>query len=318
MKNQPDGPDGHQAQSIAHVNDARAADERPLLRSFPNPSGYGTHYHFTSKGQDVPNSAKLKRYLNADIGTRWADMILVVCFFISGLIDAGAYNAYGCFSSMQTGNTVFAALGVSDLPVNSPPLAWTKSVCSIVCYLLGSVATSSFHRSFGERKRWVMTASFALQTIFVIVPAILVQRGSSSESPPGDNEPSSLMLPADPGFPWADLIPIGLLSFQAAGKVMASRILQYNAMPCVVLTTLYTDLVTDPGLLSAGLYANPQRNRRAGGVVFYFIGAVIGGVAASKPIGFSGGLWIASVIQGVIAMSWLAWREDTAEGDEEG
>ncbi|KAK3707534.1 hypothetical protein LTR37_012029 [Vermiconidia calcicola] len=244
MKNQPDGPNGHQAQSIAHVNDARAADERPLLRSFPNPSGYGTHHHFTSKGQDVPNSTKLKRYLNADIETRWADLILVVCFFISGLIDAGAYNAYGCFSSMQ--------------------------------------------------------------------------RGSSSESPPGDNDPSSLMLPADPGFPWADLIPIGLLSFQAAGKVMASRILQYNAMPCVVLTTLYTDLVSDPGLLSAGLYANPQRNRRAGGVVFYFIGAVIGGVAASKPIGFSGGLWIASVVQGVIAASWLAWKEDTAEGDEEG
>lgn len=43
----------------------------------------------------------LKDYLTADIDTRWADLILIVCFLIAGLIDSGAYNAYECFTSMQ-------------------------------------------------------------------------------------------------------------------------------------------------------------------------------------------------------------------------
>lgn len=44
---------------------------------------------------------KLKCYLTADVNTRWADLILIICFAISGLIDSGAYNAYECFVSMM-------------------------------------------------------------------------------------------------------------------------------------------------------------------------------------------------------------------------
>ena len=80
--------------------DANTASERPLLRSFPNPSRYGTH-SVSSKQEDTPVTTKLKAFLVADVDTRWADLILIVLFFISGSIDAGAYNAYECFTSMQ-------------------------------------------------------------------------------------------------------------------------------------------------------------------------------------------------------------------------
>lgn len=83
-------------------SESTRAEERPLLRSFPNPSGYGIP-RLPSKTTDVSMSAKLKEHVNADIDTRWADLVLIVCFFISGSIDAGAYNAYECFSSMQVG-----------------------------------------------------------------------------------------------------------------------------------------------------------------------------------------------------------------------
>ena len=93
--------DGHLAVSpIGHDNDATGAADRPLLRSFPNPSGYGTN-HPTFKYQEVSRIARTKQYLTADIDTQWADLILIVGFFISGLIDAGAYNAYQNFASMQ-------------------------------------------------------------------------------------------------------------------------------------------------------------------------------------------------------------------------
>ena len=42
-----------------------------------------------------------KSYLNADLDTRWTDLILIACFGTSGLIDSGAYNAYNCFTSMM-------------------------------------------------------------------------------------------------------------------------------------------------------------------------------------------------------------------------
>ena len=218
---------------------------------------------------------------------------------------------------VKTGNTVFAALGVSDLPVGSPSLAWTKSLCSVVCYLLGSFVSGSYHRTFGERKRWVLAVSFTFQAALILISGVLVQRGQSSGSPVAQSEPSLLTIPADPSFPWADLVPIGLLSFQSAMKVISSRVLEYTALPVVVLTTLYSDLISDPSLFSAGLISNVQRNRRAGGVVFYFAGAMIGGVASSRAIGFSGGLFIAALIQIATAAAWLLWRGESEKKDDE-
>ncbi|KAK6396407.1 hypothetical protein LTR65_009491 [Meristemomyces frigidus] len=273
---------------------------------------------------------KVQGYLTADITTRWADLVLIVCFALSGLIDSGAYNAYECFVSMmvrdckpqpptqadlsmQTGNTIFAALGVSDLPVSAPRHAWTKSVCSILAFLLGALLTSVFHRALGERKRWVVATSFAVQAAMIAVSAYLVQLGRSSGSPV--KKPSTTGFPADPGFPWLDLVPIALLSFQAAGKVVASRVLQYNALPSVVLTTLYNDLVSDPGLLTGGLLGNVGRNRRLGGLLFYIGGAVAGGAFVTSSLGFSGLLWTAAALKLGVVLAWLLWREEVKKED---
>lgn len=222
---------------------------------------------------------------------------------VSGLVDSCAYNAYNCFVSMQTGNTIFLALGANDLPIATPSLAWTKSLTSILSFLLGAGLISAFHRTFGERKRWVLAASFSFQMAVTIVSAILVSSGSSSESPARPGEPSAPMgIPQDIGFPSMDLVPIGLLSFQAAGKVVASRVLGYNALPAVVLTTLYNDLASDPALLTAGLMGNVQRNRRLGGLLSYVGGALIGGTFARSSLGFAGALYFTAGIKLLVVL----------------
>lgn len=144
-------------------------------------------------------------------------------------------------------------------------------------------------------------------------------RGHSSGAPTSHNDPTLEIAAstADPGFPWTDLIPIALLAFQAAAKVIASRVLQQGGLPCIVLTTLYTDLISDPNFFSAGLFGNAQRNRRFGGAAFYFIGAVLGGVAAaSNSFGFSGALFVAAGIQMLTAVTWLLWRAEKSDHDE--
>lgn len=218
----------------------------------------------------------------------------------------------------QTGNTIFLALGVNSLPVDTPDLAWTKSLTAILSFLLGAALISFFHRTFGERKRWVLAASFFFQMLVTSIAAILVHSGSSSESPARPGEPSAQSgIPRDLGFPTMDLVSIGMLSFQAAGKVVASRVLGFNALPTVVLTTLYNDLASDPTLFTAGLMGNVQRNRRFGGLLFYIFGALAGGAFARSSVGFTGALWFTAGLKVLIVIAWLMWREEGKEIDGE-
>lgn len=51
----------------------------------------------------VKRRSGFKAYMVAQIDTKWADGLLLLCFFCSGLVDSMAFNMYGCFVSMQTG-----------------------------------------------------------------------------------------------------------------------------------------------------------------------------------------------------------------------
>ena len=43
----------------------------------------------------------------ANIDVRHADLVFILCYFVSGLLDSSAYNAWTCFVSMQTGMKTF-------------------------------------------------------------------------------------------------------------------------------------------------------------------------------------------------------------------
>lgn len=45
----------------------------------------------------------LVQYLASDINTKRADIILIICAFVSGLVDGVSFTAWGSFASMQTG-----------------------------------------------------------------------------------------------------------------------------------------------------------------------------------------------------------------------
>jgi hypothetical protein len=59
--------------------------------------------------------SRLSTYLKQDICRRHSDLILLACSFISGLCDSGAFNAWSCFVSMQTGMSLkTASIGLLD------------------------------------------------------------------------------------------------------------------------------------------------------------------------------------------------------------
>jgi uncharacterized membrane protein YoaK (UPF0700 family) len=103
------------------------------------------------------------------------------------------------------------------------------------------------------------------------------------------------------------LLPLALLSFQSAGQITMSRVLAYNELPTVVLTSTYCDLFIDPHLLTAPITEDPKRNRRAASVVALLVGAVVGGLL-TRSGDISNALWIAAGIKAIFAVLWVFWH----------
>jgi uncharacterized membrane protein YoaK (UPF0700 family) len=235
---------------------------------------------------------RLSNHLTETVSESWADMILLVCYISTGLLDSSSVFIWGCFVSMQTGNTIYLGLGLVD-PGSSK--RWIRSVISIGSFCLGSLCFSTFHRHFGSRKRWVVLASFTTQLLLIIIAATMVTLGSTQ----------------GPGLHWHVLVPLTLLAFQSSGQTAASRVLQYNGLPSV-LTSSYCDLFSDPKLF-VGLRANPERNRRIAAPLLLLAGACCGGLFAKSSLGLEGALWTAACLKACIVCAWMVWKGEDDE-----
>lgn len=268
---------------------------------------------------DMKKKASIRSRLEAQIDTKWGDIVLLACFYCSGLIDSMAFNMYGCFVSMQTGNTIFIGLGVNGQPDSLPRNSWSKSLVAVICFALGALCFSSFHRIFGPQRRWVLVTNFFIQALLVGIVAIIATTNVVPNHPPhvvlsNGNGLLTFTLPSD--FPESDFAPIALLAFQSAGQIVASRVLKYNAMPTVVLTSLYCDLMSDAQLFTAPLPENADRNRRFLGAMLLLIGAISGAYLTKSSAGFMGGLWIGCFLKLCMGVAWLLWKEKKTAAKE--
>jgi uncharacterized membrane protein YoaK (UPF0700 family) len=236
---------------------------------------------------------RLSSHFTETVSESWADLILLSCYISTGLLDSSAVFIWGVFISMQTGNTIYVGLGLVE-PNSSN--RWIRSLISIGSFCVGSFCFSRFNRSFGGRKRWVVVTSFTFQLFLIIIAAIMVTLGSTQ----------------GPGLHWHVLVPLTLLAFQSAGQTVASRVLQYNGTPTVVLTSSYCDLFSDPKLF-AGLGDNPERNRRIAAPLLLLAGACCGGVFAKSSVGLAGALWTAAGLKACIILAWLVWKGEEGE-----
>ena len=178
---------------------------------------------------------------------------------------------------------------------------YLKALISIGFFLLGSFSFSTFHRWGSPLRRWVFTSTFFFQGLCVIGTAILV----------------TLDIIDKDTLRWPNVLSIALLSFQAAGSAVASRQLQYNELPTVVLTSVYCDLMSDPVLFTAKLSDDPKRNRRAVAIVVCLLGAICGGLFSKSEVGLAGALWVSVAIKLVVAATWFLWPAVPKEQNRE-
>ncbi|KAI1267686.1 DUF1275 domain protein [Xylariaceae sp. FL1019] len=233
--------------------------------------------------------------------TRFSDMLdprivyipMLVCCFATGLTDGTVFGAYKTFVSMQTGNTVFIALGASGQ--NVIPYAWARSLTSLAAFIAGCVIFSRCHTLLGSgRRRRTAFLSFLAQTVFLVIAAALIQGGVIKSQATEENSASD----------FTDLAPIALISFQAAGQIVNSRGLGVSEVPSVVVTTLLCDLVSDPAIF-VPLPQNAKRNKRAVAFTLTLLGAIVGGFVFKATGGLEYSLWIVAGLKGLITLFWV-------------
>ncbi|TGO13631.1 hypothetical protein BTUL_0066g00200 [Botrytis tulipae] len=244
---------------------------------------------------EKPFHAKMKKHFAQEVSTDHADILMLICCLITGFLDSTLYNAFKTFVSMQTGNTIFVALGASDQ--NNRPFGWARSLISIGFFCIGSFTFSRCHRFCGPLQRSTLIASFLIQSCCILLSASLVQ-GFVIEG----------NVPADLGTHWDQVGPIALLSFQAAGQIVSSRFLGVGEVPTIVITSLLCDLLSDP-LLFASVTKNPKRNRRAIAFVLTMVGAIVGGWVSKVTKSVSPMLWVAGGCKIVLTLVWGLWKE---------
>ena len=237
-------------------------------------------------------------HLTAELSPDHTDILLLMCCFISGLVDSTIYDAFGTFVSMQTGNTVFLGLGGSTSHSTSKPYGWAKSLVSIIWFSLGCAFFSHAMHWLGNTKRQSLVLSFGLQSVIIFIAAAVVQGGVVN---------GRLDRITD-DVDWWTVLPIALLSFQSSGQIVGSRALQLSEIPTVVLTSMIHDITTDRGLL-APVRSNVKRNRRVIGFFTLLVGAVAGGFIAEGTKRMQVPLWIAGAIKMGITIAWMLWPQ---------
>ncbi|KAK4185748.1 hypothetical protein QBC35DRAFT_388849 [Podospora australis] len=247
-------------------------------------------------GSEPPKQSSLRRakkWFTVDVNRDWADVVLILCYLITGLLDSASISVWGSFVSMQTGNTVYIGLGLAA-PHEST--RWIKSGTSLLSFLLGSFLFSRFHRFFSPKRRWVLCASFTAQLLLTVGAAAMVTVAGAGTRPEE--------------LGWHVLAPIALVAFQSCGQAVTSRALQYNALTSVVLTSIYCDLFSDAQLFAI---RNPERNRRTAAPLALLLGAFLGGKLAHSDFGVAGALWAASGLKLIVVVIWIFWPSEPTE-----
>ncbi|RMD40779.1 hypothetical protein DV735_g4322, partial [Chaetothyriales sp. CBS 134920] len=281
-------------------------------------------------------TSNMHLFFKQELDITYMGLVMVMCFFISGLIDSVAFNSWSCFVGMQTGNTVFAGLGISGQPKSSHTQQWIKSLVSIGSFCLGTLFFNAIHRwptGLGKKpsslRRSLFVASFLVQTAMVVIAAVLVSLGLVSSRPfvAGEFSSGSYRGVLLAGVNYLDLCPIALLAFQSAGQVCLSRVLSVIELPSIVLSTLFHDFTADLYEVREAWRKSSsvqdfitvhwrRQEKRLAALVLFLVGAIVGGEMYRSAAGMVGALWLAAGLKATIVLIFLFWRKDDVYVDQ--
>lgn len=276
---------------------AQRSDHRAAAAATPPPQYRNKRHHLR----------RLRAHLARPVDLAHCDIPVVLCCLASGLCDASAFAAWGCFVSMQTGNSVFLCLGASQLPAGGEPYGWAKSLISIAAFVAGSLCWAQTSRRAGPTRRATLAGSFAVQFALTAVAAALVQAGVVPSSNTSSSRRTTSASGERDSQEFLERVPVALLAFQSAGQLSTAQLVGVGEVPTVVLTSVYHGLAADAGFFRR---RNVHRDRRIAGVIAFFAGAISGGWLERSRGGIAAALWISAAVKLGNTVSWLFWKAE--------
>ncbi|PWN20676.1 hypothetical protein BCV69DRAFT_312628 [Microstroma glucosiphilum] len=215
----------------------------------------------------------VKEHLLQDICKPALRIHLLVISFGTGLLDAGSYADFGIFASNQTGNTIILlteAVASTRSSVGSGAPILTVGV-SLAAFLAMGAIFGQLGNHLGRCRRIWLAFSTLVQATFLLVTAILLQTrvfriGEMLEQ--GE-------------YSRADVdgaLIIFMLAAASGIQVSMAKSVGVPECPSAMLTSPYSDLVTDPHLFAPHLRTHQvfSRNIRLIYILTLSAGTLVG------------------------------------------
>lgn len=269
--------------------------------------------------------------------------------------------------SSDSGNTLFVAAGIMGQPASTHHLQWVKSLTAIGFAFLGALLFNLMHRfkyggqlptsesrsmfsrvsespdnsaqarptenSWTIRVRWLLIASFSLQTLLMLAAALMTFFGVVSNRPslPGFFSSNSIQISgvlvgdtenSAPHESYLDLVVIAILAFQSGGQVVFSRIIGLAELPTIAVSSIYHtfagELFSIPRFFreskdwSEFMVKTRLQRLRLADLVATFLGAVVGAALSSVSpdtgVGTAGALFLATGLKLILTIAFAVWK----------
>lgn len=201
----------------------------------------------------------------------------------------------GATTDPNLGNTIFLALSTANLPPGTDKLKWARSGISIISLMAGSLITSRIYNAVGGTRRLTLVLSFLIQTLCIVIAALLVQTQAVPET----------FLESKRIF-----IAIPFLAAQSGAQIVTAKSLSFTEIPTTVLTSIYNDLAGDPELWA---WQNPKRDRRVLSIILMLLGGIAGGWLSRLGKSLTFVLWLGAGIKLLLTLLWLYFAADDGE-----
>ncbi|KAB5536433.1 hypothetical protein GE09DRAFT_1062688 [Coniochaeta sp. 2T2.1] len=206
---------------------------------------------------ELTTRSRIWQHLTADVKPNYfAEIELLILTFCTGLQDAISFPDFHCFTSNQTGNTVFLALALVMPEARNEMFITSNIGVALGFFLAGGWLTGQLAHVIGPRNRlWLMVCNFLQACLVFAAAALQYTKGVELQG-------TALTL-----------VTIGLLAFASGSQVVQSRSLQMTEISTAMATAAWVDLLIDPHLFAL---RNRGRNRRAAFLTTLFVGSLVG------------------------------------------
>ncbi|KAH6891869.1 hypothetical protein BKA70DRAFT_1119340 [Coprinopsis sp. MPI-PUGE-AT-0042] len=253
-------------------------------------------------------STSWKDYLMMEIDSNDATGPLAAFCFMTGYIDVVSFSAIFVWCGFQTGNFAQLALAIARLWEGTEESkifhkADQQALCSLFAFMAGAYL-GRIGDKIGPKKRvWLMLGTF-IQALLTMAGAIAFWKSGQTDLGTSRANPA-----------WTNALSFVGLAFISASLglqgVLGKR-MNTAFGTTIVLTTVWVELMTDPGLFNLRKRV-VSRDLRLIAASTLFLGAFVGR-AILAPLGYAGTLGVAVGFRVLIAISWGFRRHEDQEG----